>query len=354
MKNKITFLLSSILPAVLSFDSTKWKQRKLNEDFLGKTLLNAEELRDAVDFSSPETNPYPDIWYDTQIETTKNCYVEYSILQDGSEDRSQYSLRSLSESEYEVEQENPEIKLYLTHRSACGVCSNLDDLYVYLSTPDLADPVRDCSLRLFDSLILDCLEDIGFSEDCKRIWFWNAKNTQQVSLSGGCFGTCIIHLGTENNQPEGTDNPCEPLDEGGECGNTINGEPACKDYQWQNGEYRLNPCLQCDECRSGPIFQKIAGRTRRNSGIESAINRPDVIPIDHNYGELICQSFFKSLALLVSFSFLSLIIPPQRNFKRTIGTTPLFKLTPLSVIKVNYEFLSSYYIKSSIPLTTEA
>ena len=44
-----------------------------------------------------------------------------------------------------------------------------------------------------------------------------------------------------------------------------------------------NPCLQCDECRSGPIFQKVAGRTRRGSGIQSAIERPGVLPLVHDY-----------------------------------------------------------------------
>jgi hypothetical protein len=37
----------------------------------------------------------------------------------------------------------------------------------------------------------------------------------------------------------------------------------------------LNECLQCDEDRSGPVFKAVAGRTRRNSGIRSSIERPD-------------------------------------------------------------------------------
>lgn len=37
---------------------------------------------------------------------------------------------------------------------------------------------------------------------------------------------------------------------------------------------KLNPCLECDETKSGPIFKYYSGRTRRNSGIVSSIPRP--------------------------------------------------------------------------------
>ena len=45
-------------------------------------------------------------------------------------------------------------------------------------------------------------------------------------------------------------------------------------YNDDNNYCKLNDCLQCDEDHSGPIFQLIAGRTRRNSGLLSAIARP--------------------------------------------------------------------------------
>jgi hypothetical protein len=47
----------------------------------------------------------------------------------------------------------------------------------------------------------------------------------------------------------------------------------------------LNACLACDEVKSGPVFKRTAGRTRRNSGIESAIGRQagDLVPIRHDY-----------------------------------------------------------------------
>jgi len=52
-----------------------------------------------------------------------------------------------------------------------------------------------------------------------------------------------------------------------------------------NTDGKLNECLQCDEDRSGPVFKAVAGRTRRNSGIQSSIRRPadEVSPVAHDY-----------------------------------------------------------------------
>ena len=43
--------------------------------------------------------------------------------------------------------------------------------------------------------------------------------------------------------------------------------------KYNKANLQLNPCLNCDELKSGPIFKKFAGRTRRNSGVRSAIKR---------------------------------------------------------------------------------
>ena len=54
-------------------------------------------------------------------------------------------------------------------------------------------------------------------------------------------------------------------------------------YNQEDGS--LNQCLQCDEDVSGAVFKAMAGRTRRNSGLASAICRPcdTVWRIQHNY-----------------------------------------------------------------------
>jgi hypothetical protein len=135
-----------------------------------------------------------------------------------------------------------------THFGACGTCSTLQDLAVYLEKPDLTAPVRRCGISWDTSASLTCLEDLGFSAACAQTWLYNVINTRHH-----CFSVCIVAW--------------------------ITGEaPTRKDG-------RLNDCLQCDEDRSGPVFKATAGRTRRNSGIQSSIPRPneEIAPVVHDY-----------------------------------------------------------------------
>ena len=85
--------------------------------------------------------------------------------------------------------------------------------------------------------VFNCLKKIGFSDECSKIWQFNIKNTRSK-----CFEPCIIAWITN-----------EPLN---------------------NDDGTLNNCIQCDEDISGPNFKYFSGRTRRNSGIPSAIYRP--------------------------------------------------------------------------------
>jgi hypothetical protein len=136
----------------------------------------------------------------------------------------------------------------VTHTGACGVCSTLQDLAVYLGTPNLGDPVRECALIGFGGDpegTLACILDLGFTEPCAQIWAFNSANT-----GAACRAECLAALGAPNHLPDGT----------------------------------LNDCLACDERESGPVFKAVAGRTRRNSGIPSGICRPggQVSPILHD------------------------------------------------------------------------
>jgi hypothetical protein len=157
--------------------------------------------------------------------------------------------------------------LYKTHNYACGACSSLDDLATYLEVTDLTTPVRECGFLFQQSRALQCLMDVGFEETCAWIWYWNTINTKEQENSGGCFRTCIAYVTSPNLEPEENPtwgSPCNPS----ECNTQINGVPTCTPDMYVNGsDTRLNACLQCDECRSGPLFQKIAARTRRGSGI---------------------------------------------------------------------------------------
>jgi len=133
----------------------------------------------------------------------------------------------------------------VTHTGGCGTCSTLQDLAVYLERTDLTAPVRRCGMQ---PGTLGCIEALGFSHACARVWDFNVQNTKRE-----CFGVCMRSW--------------------------VSGEPSTK------SDGSLNDCLQCDEDRSGPVFKVVAGRTRRNSGIRSSIPRPDeqVAHVVHDY-----------------------------------------------------------------------
>jgi hypothetical protein len=136
-----------------------------------------------------------------------------------------------------------------THAGPCGVCSTLADLAVYLEMPDLTAPVRACGLKYPNGPAADhlqCLRDLGFTEACAQIWYYNTVHTRAQ-----CLTPCLVTINDPYNQPDGS----------------------------------LNACLLCDEVQSGPVFKAIAGRTRRNTGVPSAICRPcsEVEPLVHRY-----------------------------------------------------------------------
>jgi hypothetical protein len=136
-----------------------------------------------------------------------------------------------------------------THAGPCGLCSTLTDLAVYIETPDLTAPVRACGIKYPSGPAADhlqCLRDIGFTEGCAQIWYYNTVHTREA-----CLTPCFVTINDPYHLPDGT----------------------------------LNACLQCDEVQSGPTFKAIAGRTRRNTGVPSAMCRPctEVEPLVHRY-----------------------------------------------------------------------
>lgn len=145
----------------------------------------------------------------------------------------------------------------LTHYQACGACSTLQDLAVY-GELDLTVMAKVCSKRATLAEKKSCMQQIGFSDACAESWAFNAQKTAQ-SCALVCvreYGLMALLTGTED---------LPPVNEQGE----------------------LNACLLCDEMMSGPGFQYSAGRTRRNSGIISEIDRPDeeVYEVPHRYFE---------------------------------------------------------------------
>jgi hypothetical protein len=171
------------------------------------------------------------------------------------------ALRFIDDSGYELRGFNSSATaqaagFIVTHQGRCGTCSTLQDLAAYLATPDLTTPARQCARRLGLAGKKKCYEEkTGFTPYCAESWAYNARHTKKA-----CLGTCISDYGLLNllfHRYEG-ENITQPG--------------------------KLRPCLQCDEDKSGPGFKYSAGRTRRNSGVESAIPRPeqDVYPVDHS------------------------------------------------------------------------
>lgn len=139
-----------------------------------------------------------------------------------------------------------------THNGHCGLCSTLGNLAVYISQPDLTEPVRQCGLTGMaqgKAANVACLEALGFDPPCAEIWYYNTLHTRQV-----CLEPCLAALDEPYHTPDGA----------------------------------LNACLQCDEDKSGPVFKTVAGRTRRNSGLANAMCRPcsEVRPLVHDYPSL--------------------------------------------------------------------
>jgi len=104
----------------------------------------------------------------------------------------------------------------------------------------MTKPVRLCGVKGFFSKKwgMKCLQNLGFTYPCSQIWFYNTINTRKE-----CGLTCMWSWVTH------------------------------RPYVKPDGN--LNNCLQCDEDKSGPVFKYYSGRTRRDSGITSEIDRPN-------------------------------------------------------------------------------
>ena len=199
------------------------------QTFEGWTLTNPPQLLATDPYSTPDA---------VVVDEAVYCAVILNT------DSNEYALKPVSQ-----EAEAQETGGTITHSGPCGQCSSLQNLAVYMRNPDLTEPVRSCGLKgVFEGeeANIACLMEIGFDEACAQIWYFNTQHTREM-----CFEVCIENLEATHHLEDGS----------------------------------LNPCIQCDEDESGPIFKAIAGRTRRNSGLPSGLCRPceSVYRIDHNY-----------------------------------------------------------------------
>ena len=107
---------------------------------------------------------------------------------------------------------------HVTHLHPCSACSTLKDLSVYMGVHNLTAPVRSCGLDVLSKdKEMKCLRALGFTEDCVNIWYYNTLNSRK-----DCAIPCLVNNHYPYNNPDGS----------------------------------LNPCIQCDEDKSGPIFKQ--------------------------------------------------------------------------------------------------
>ncbi|EGG15988.1 hypothetical protein DFA_09660 [Cavenderia fasciculata] len=218
----------------ISFDPPTYNQTVIDA-FASKILLNPQQ--------NLTWNPYDIVGFNTTLNDSV-CAVLYP----NDSDRSTYYLVNYTSADAAIE-----AGAFVTHLHDCGYCSTTKDLASYMSHPDLTDPIRDCAIVSFvsDKDSLECIQhSANLTYNCAVIWLYDALNTRK-----DCLDICLIDwiMHTPNNVPPNSTT--------------------------------LNKCLQCDEDMSGPVFKVVAARTRRDSGLESAINRPpdSIYNITHYY-----------------------------------------------------------------------
>ena len=176
-------------------------------------------------------NPYKKLNYNPYNTSKKISYKQKGVCGIKYTNKNKYILKN-----YSSRKAAKKDGAIITHMGQCGLCSTLKDLKVYKKYKNLTKPVKQCALKGFFSKQWEtnCLKKLGFSEPCAQIWFLNIENTRKQ-----CLLPCLLNINSKYNK----------------------------------ANLQLNPCLNCDELKSGPIFKKFAGRTRRNSGVRSAIKR---------------------------------------------------------------------------------
>uniref|UniRef100_A0A7S1UWS2 Uncharacterized protein n=1 Tax=Grammatophora oceanica TaxID=210454 RepID=A0A7S1UWS2_9STRA len=173
-------------------------------------------------------------------------YPEQSELEDEQPCPLSYSAKTFASRE-----EATAAGYVVTHEGGCATCSTTQDLAIYMTVIDQRQAATQCAfdaLRSFELGKRCFMENIGFTEACSIVWTYDTLNTNNEC---GAICAAIVIGGQPNNGPE----------------------PTCT----------LNECLECNEVQNGPGFKGFAGRTRRNSGILSAIARPcsSIASVEH-------------------------------------------------------------------------
>ncbi|GMH68571.1 hypothetical protein TrST_g11988 [Triparma strigata] len=202
---------------------------ELLADLKSKTLTNPFDPLTCDPYSDPscKTTP-PQQYVDSPTAVCGMLFSGPSEFPCGT-----YSLRS-----YNSADEALDDSAYITHTGACGLCSTSQDLYAYITQPDMTHEGKKCATKglIHEEWGKKCYMNLGFTEPCAEIW-----NYDGIYDGKKCAGICVLNLFADNNGPP----------------------PACE----------LNDCLECDEDEAGPVFKEVAGRTRRRSGLNEEIGR---------------------------------------------------------------------------------
>mmetsp|Transcript_12878 Transcript_12878/g.14111 ORF Transcript_12878/g.14111 Transcript_12878/m.14111 type:complete len:377 (-) Transcript_12878:78-1208(-) len=192
----------------------------------------------------------------------------YNLVQDNKKTFTKNNKKSKSRS-----------RTYVTHEGECGVCSTAQDLAVNLS-PTLGRDAFQCSagfsaaLQTQDPTLIapafgalnDCFQQLGFTSNCAYIWASNGVHTTLVT------GAAASALQQGLPPPPGIPQSCVL------CAQTCLVDPTLPEClnPMKAGSCDLSNCFSCDEDASGPLFKKYSGRTRRNSGIITTFQNPEV------------------------------------------------------------------------------
>ena len=224
----IITLLTIFITILVLFLFPKSFNRCKNKNINNSTKENIKSLEEKIllnPYNKININPFKENKYKNYKEIGV-CGVKYT-----DKNKTKYYLKS-----YQSYEDAIKDNAYVTHYGKCGACSTLQDLSVYLKNKNLTKKTRRCGFKsIFNkNKCYNCIKNLGFTEPCAKIWYYNTINTKEK-----CMLPCLWNI----------------------------------DSTYTKKNNKLNKCLECDEKVSGTCFKNIAGRTRRNSGIISEINR---------------------------------------------------------------------------------
>jgi len=215
-----------------------------------RTEFNFTEQLKQMVWKNPiqlECNPYlPDSGEDCTLTDFAGNNVEVDLGEDAvcgiqydeTQIKNNNCFRSYVTQSFANRQQAETAGFFVTHLLPCGTCSSTQDLAVYIETPNLQGAGIQCGLLALsnETAAWECYQAIGFSPACAKTWLHDTSFTRD-----NCLDVCLANL---NAPPNLNVSNCP-----------------------------LNDCINCNEEISGPIFKRIAGRTRRGSGLLSYIIR---------------------------------------------------------------------------------